>query len=227
MSMVSVFARRIRRTDGSWLSGFFLNGREEIFTRSGVPRRCAWEKSDTAAGPLADDGTFQMKHPLVPALTVCAFLVVLTACDRQVVVVEKAPATPIPEPVAQTKTLETSRLGAAVDAYVRNPSPDHGAAVKTALAKLDGEIAELEEYVTRHDGNARAEASAKLKNLQSYRAAETLRFTAAQAKGAVGVREPADARSGADKVEDSARKVGGSIENAARKTGDAIKDAVR
>jgi hypothetical protein len=167
-----------------------------------------------------------MKLHLLSLLAVGSLLG-FTACDRQVVVVEKAPATPLPEPVAQTKTLETARLGGAVDAYEREPSAANGAAVKTALAKLDGEIAELEEYVTKHDGDARAKAEAKLKNLQSYRAAETLRFTAARAKGAVRDREPGDARSGADKVEDSARKVGDSIGNAARKTGDAIKDAVR
>jgi hypothetical protein len=38
--------------------------------------------------------------------------------------------------------------------------------------------------------------------------------------------EPADARTGADKVEDTAQKVGRSIEDAAKKTGDSIKDAL-
>ena len=99
--------------------------------------------------------------------------------------------------------------------------------MKKSLAELDGEIAELQEYVTKHDGDERAKAASKLENLQRYLAAETMRFTAAQAKGAVSGREPADGRSGADKAEDSAKKVGNTIENAAEKTGDAIKDAVR
>ncbi len=166
-----------------------------------------------------------MKHPLVPILAISSLLG-LAACDRQVVVVEK-PSTPIPEPVAQTKTLETSRLGETVDLFEREPTAGNSAAVKKALAELDGEIAELQEYVATHDGDKRVKAAGKLKNLESYRAAETLRFTAAQAKAPLSNREPVDTRSGAEKAEDSAKKVGNSIEDAARKTGDAIKDAVR
>ena len=153
--------------------------------------------------------------------------VVLASCDRQVVIVEKVPATPVPIPTTSTKTRETSRLGEAINVFERDPSAANQAAVKKALADLDGEIAELQEYIAKHDGSQRAEAAAKLQNLQSYRAAETVRFTAAQAKGALGIREPADARTGADKAGDTAKKVGNTIEDAARKTGDAIKDVVR
>ncbi len=170
-----------------------------------------------------------MKNHFLPCVALASCLAI-TGCERKVIVVERAPATPvapIPKPVTATKTLETSRLRAAIDVFERDPSAGNQASVKKALAELDGEIAELQEYVAKHDGDARAEAAAKLQNLQTYRAAETVRFTAAQAKGAVGIREPADARTGADKVEDSAKKVGNTIEDAARKTGDAIKDVVR
>jgi hypothetical protein len=167
-----------------------------------------------------------MKPPLLPLLALGSVLG-FAACDRQIVVVEKAPATPLPEPVARTKTLETSRLGSAVDDFEREPSAARRATVKKAFAELDGEIAELQEYIAKHGGEERAKAAAKLQNLQSYRAAESARFTAAEAKGTASDREPADARSGTEKVEDSARKAGNAIEDAAKKTGDAIKDAVR
>lgn len=164
-----------------------------------------------------------------PTLLVCALAATFAfnGCERKTVVVEVAPTTPIPEPVAKTKTLETSRLGSAVDAYEREPSAKSQASVKEALAKLDGEIAELEELVAKRSGSDRQEAAAKLKNLQAYRTAETLRFTAAQAKAPLTAPASADARTGADKAEDTAKRVGNSIEDAARKTGDAVKDAVR
>jgi len=152
--------------------------------------------------------------------------VVLMGCERKIVVVEP-PIPPAEKPASKTKTLETSRLGAAVDSYERNSSAANHAAVKKALADLDGEIAELEELVAKRTGEGRAEAAAKLKNLQTYRAAEVMRFTTAQAKAPLSPAEPADARSGAQKIEDTAKDVGKSIEDAARKTGDAVKDAVR
>lgn len=148
-------------------------------------------------------------------------------CDRKPVVIEVSSATPVADPVAKTKTLETTKLGEAVDAYERNATVENGAVVKTALAKLDGEIAELEEYVGLHTGDQRAEASAKLKNMQAYRAAESARFAAAQAKAPVSRSVPADARTGSEKLEDSARRAGDAIEDAAKKVGDAGKDAVR
>ncbi|MEP6668109.1 MAG: hypothetical protein ABJF10_03095 [Chthoniobacter sp.] len=166
-----------------------------------------------------------MKHPLLPVLALAA-LVSLGACERKVAVVETVPATPIPEPVAQTKTLETTRLGAAVDDYQREPTAAHKAEVNKTLARLDEEIAELQEYVAKHDGDARAKAAAKLENMQSYRAAEALRFTAAQAGTPIEAARPADDRTGADKARDAAQKVGESVQEGARKAGDAIKDAV-
>lgn len=148
-------------------------------------------------------------------------------CERKTVVVRIEPPAPLAEPVAKTRTLETSRLGSAVDSYDREPTAGNHAVVKKALAELDGEIAELEALVAKRSGSSREEAAVKLKNLQTYRAAEVMRFTVAQAKAPLTARPPVDGRSGADKVEDTAKRVGNSIEDAARKTGDAIKDAVR
>ncbi len=147
-------------------------------------------------------------------------------CERRVVVVETAP-TPASDPVARTETLETSRLGAAVDAFERTPTSENRAAAKKAFAELDGEIAELEEDVAKRTGSEREEAAIKLRNLQAYRTAQTTRFTAAEGKApAVPPSEP-DARTGAEKLENAAERIGDKLEDAARKAGDAIDDAGR
>ncbi len=151
----------------------------------------------------------------------------VAGCERKAVVIELPPATPTPDPVAKTKTRETSRLGEAVDAYERQPDAGNQAAVKKALADLDGEIAELEGLVARRSGGEREEAAVKLRNLQAYRAGEVTRFNAAQVKAPLTPPASADGRSGAEELEDTARRVGNSVEDAARKAGDAIKDAVR
>lgn len=174
-------------------------------------------------GPSFDQS---MTRRILSSLAIAA-AVTLMGCERKTVVVEVAPATPVVEPVAKTKTLETARLGAAVDAYERTPSAENHADVKKAFAELDGELAELEGLVAKRTGVEREEAAGKLRNLQGYRIAETARFTAAQAKSPLDVRPAADARSGAEKVEDGAKRVGNSIEDAAKKTGDAIRDVVR
>lgn len=160
------------------------------------------------------------------ALFAVAGALAIAGCERKTVVVEVAPATPTADPVARTKTLETSRLGAAVDAFERQPGAENHASVKLALAELDGEIAELEALVAQRTGGEREEAAVKLRNLQTYRAAELARFTVAQAAAPLA---PAsrDGRTGVEKVEDTAKRVGNSVEDAARKTGDAIKDAAR
>lgn len=153
-------------------------------------------------------------------------LLTIAACERKIVVIEVPPATPAAEPVAKTKTLETARLGEAVDAYERNPTAENMADAKKAFAKLDGEIAELEAYIAKHSGSERAEAPAKHQNLTAYRTAETARFTTAQAKAPL-TRTAPEAPTGAEKVENSARRVGNAIEDAAKDVGDAVKDAVR
>ena len=167
-----------------------------------------------------------MKIPTLSVIAVAAAFSTL-GCERKAVVIEIPPATPGEEPVAKTRTLETSRLGSSVDAYEREPSAENHAGVKKALTDLDGEIAELETLVAKRIGSGREEAAVKLKNLQTYRAAELARFTAAQVKAPLAVPASRDGRTGADKVEDSAKRAGQTIEDAARKTGDAIKDAVR
>lgn len=162
----------------------------------------------------------------------CASLVlaILTfaACERKTVVVIEQPATPAPEPIARTTTAETIRLATAVDAFEREATSANAAAVNTALAKLDGEIAELQQRVATGNGHAREEAAAKLRNLQEYRAAELARFAAAQLRtnaGAEKVENPA--RGTGDKLENEARKAGDAVEDAARKTGNALEDLVR
>ena len=161
------------------------------------------------------------------SLLALASVFTVAGCERKTVVVQIEPPAPLAEPVAKTRTLETSRLGSAVDSFDREPSDANHAVVKKALAELDGEIAELEELVAKRTGSSREEAAVKLKNLQAYRAAEVTRFTVAQAKAPLTTPGPVDARSGADKVEDTAKRVGNSIEDAAQKAGDVIKDAVR
>lgn len=165
----------------------------------------------------------------VASAVLATSILTLVACERKTVVIEIPPATPIPlaEPVARTKTMETARLGEAVDAYQRNPTAENLADAKKAFAKLDGEIAELEAYVAKHSGSERAEAAAKRQNLTAYRTTETARLTAAQAKAPLTPTTPADGRTGAEKLEDSARRVGNTVEGAAKTAGDAIKDAVR
>ena len=156
-----------------------------------------------------------------------AALLCTLGCERKSDVVELPPATPAADPVARTKTIETSRLGAAVDSYEREPSPTNHAEVKKALADLDGEIAELEALVAKRSGGEREDAAIKLKNLQIYRAGEVARFTAAQAEPPLPGTTPRGGRTGAEKAEEATRRVGNAVEDAARKTGDAIKDAVR
>jgi len=164
---------------------------------------------------------------LLSILTVAA-AVSFVGCERKTIVIE-VPTTPVPEhPESKTKTLETARLGGAIDAYAQAPNAQNDAAVQKALAELDGEIAELKELVAKRSGESQAEAEAKLRNLQQYRTTETVRFAALQAKAGVTPSvPPVDARSGGEKVEDTARKVGNTIEDAAKKVGDTVKDAVR
>jgi hypothetical protein len=167
-----------------------------------------------------------MKAQLLPAFLVTIALA-HSGCERKPVVVELPPATPVVEVVPKTKTLETMKLGMAVDNYEREPTTEHAADVKKALADLDGEIAELEALVAKRTGTEREEAAAKLRNLQAYRTAELARFTLAQAKPGAVVPEPRDGRTGAEKVEDAARRTGEAVGDAARKTGDAVEDAAR
>ena len=158
-------------------------------------------------------------------LTILA--VPFVGCERKTVVVMEQPAPPLTEPAARTTTLETSKLGAAIDAYERGPTEEHRADVRKAFAKLDAEIAELEALVAQRTGTPRDEAATKMRNLQAYRAAETARFTALQAMVVAGVQTEGDARTGAEKVEDGAKRVGRTLEDAAKRAGEAVKDVDR
>jgi hypothetical protein len=165
-----------------------------------------------------------MKHfPILGVLAV-AFLA-LAACDRNSSTLAPA-GTPIPEPVAKTKTLETSRLADEIDRYDREPTAENAASVKKALASIDGEIAELQGSVAR-GGDGQAEAAAKVRNLESYRETQAARFAAMQAKSGAHTTSPApDGRSGSDKAEAAAREAGVKIEEGARKAGNAVGNAL-
>ena len=162
----------------------------------------------------------QSKHVL-------AFIVAIAfgACDRKPVVVEpQSNETSSVEPIARTETFETARLDNAIDDFEKTPSAENSAAVKAAMAELDGEIAELEARVARASGGERDEAALKLRNLQTYRAAEQLRFTKAQTRSGAPPPPPAD-RS-AESAEDRARKIGDAAEESAAKAADALKDTL-
>lgn len=145
-------------------------------------------------------------------------------------------ATPIPEPVAKTNTLETRRLGGAIDAYEQMPNAVTSSAVKKTMADLDGEIAELEARAAKTSGSEKDEAEMKRRNLTEYRDTQKARFELLQVKGSVGVaREPAtDARSAEQKARDAAKDVGDKVEAGAKRAGDTLekagqnaKDAIR
>ena len=99
------------------------------------------------------------------------------ACERKTATVELTlpvePTVQPAEPVAKTSTFETSRLGDAIDTFEKVPTVENQSSVKLAFAKLDGEIAEMQDRVVKTNGQDRAEASAKLNNLQTYRDAES------------------------------------------------------
>jgi hypothetical protein len=163
-----------------------------------------------------------MKFARTLTTTAAGAFLALSACEkRTVVVVEK----PTSEPVAQTKTLETSALKSAIDAYEQSPTPERAAEVRKAFAELDGEIAELQGHIARKTGSEQAEAAQKLANLSAYREAEAKRFE--KAGGSTTRVIVIDPRAGVEKVEDAARKTGEALKDAAKETRDAIRDAVR
>jgi hypothetical protein len=180
---------------------------------------------DTPFAGLGGD-TQVMKAQLFPVFLV-GLAFATSGCERKPTVVEPSPSTPVLDVEPKTKTLETMKLGRAVDVYEREPTTEHAADVKKALADLDGEIAELEALVAKRSGAEREEAAVKLRNLQTYRATQVMRFNVAQAKPGIPAPEERNGRTGAEKVEDAARRAGQSIEDAAKKTGDAVEDAAR
>lgn len=146
----------------------------------------------------------------------------LTACQRRPVT-EDSPAKPA-APSAETTTLETGRLGAAIDALAKTSNGENRSAVNLALAELDSEIAELQSLVLKAGGSDRAEASVKLDNLKRYRAEEMARLANLETATPFGS-PPPDSRSGSQKLEDAAENAGDKLEEGAEKVGDAIQDA--
>jgi len=138
--------------------------------------------------------------------TGASLLVLFSACEEK-------PPQAVEKPTPQTTNLETSRLGSAIDTYARTPSAENAADVDRAFAELGGEIAELDQQVTKVSGAEATEARTKADNLRTYRDKERLRYTEVQA------------RVQTEKIQSGARDVGDKIEDAARKTGEGIKDA--
>jgi len=140
-----------------------------------------------------------------PYVLLCALTVLLPACDRK----------PVAEkPVAATATLETTRLGESIDLYISHPTAEQAAIVDKSFAELDGEIAELDQRVTRTSGSERDEAQAKAADLKAYRAREQIRFTDAKAL--------VQTQAAADKAKSAGQKIGEGAKDAA----DAVKEGV-
>jgi len=132
-----------------------------------------------------------------------------------------------PEPIAATKTFETSRLGRAIDTYVMEPTPLNDAAVEKAFADIAVEVAKLRERVEKTIGTDRDEALLKAQNLTDYRNAEGLRFEKAKATATRELNTPVDSRSAAQKIKDGTKDVVNSVEGAAKNTGNAIEHATK
>ena len=160
-----------------------------------------------------------------PLLSIALVSLFAAGCNRQSrVIIETPPPAPTPLPVARTETFETKALGRAIDAFEHTPSTVQSARVKKALAEMDGEIAELVEYVAKKTGDGRAEAARKLADLRAYRDAEYTRFLRLEAQ------MPPQERLGAEppvheRGEGVAEKIGEKIDKAARKVEEGVKDA--
>lgn len=142
-----------------------------------------------------------------PYLILLPTVLFFTACERE-------------QPSAQTpttavQTAETSGLDEAVDAYLQSPTEANEAAADRAFAKLDSEIAELDQRAADTSGDAQREARAKASELKSYRNQQATRMTEARAR--------AGARSVGDAVRDAGEAVGDAVGDAA----DKVRDAVR
>ena len=158
-------------------------------------------------------------------LTITVAAVLAAGCNRQPrVIVEVAPPAPTPLPVARTVTFETRALGREIDTFEQTPSTVHRARVQKAFAEIDGEIAELVEYVAKKTGDGRAEAARKLANLRTYREAEHARFLRLEAKAPLP--EPiVTGLPARPRGEGTAERIGESIDKAARKVEESVKDA--
>lgn len=159
-------------------------------------------------------------------LSVAAAGLLVVGCRRETrIIIETTPPAPTPLAVARTDTFETRALGREIDTFERTPSMVQSARVKKAFAELDGEIAELVEYVAKKTGDGRAEAARKLADLRAYRGAENARFLRLDAQIPREVRVDAETTESARR-EGVAEKIGGKIDDAAKKVEEGVKDVV-
>jgi len=157
-----------------------------------------------------------MKNLNLVSIISVSVLLILSACEK------KPDATVVEKPFPESVSLETSRLGTAIDLYIKNPSSEHAAVVEGAFVRLDEEIAELDQRVPQSTGASRPEAQAKAANLREYRGKERVRFVAAQAQGRINDAKTTTTESG-EKAQQAARDTGESVKDAA----DAVKEGVR
>lgn len=108
----------------------------------------------------------------------------LVGCQRQ----EPTKEASTPQPSGQTedkKEQEPSRLAEAIDAYTQAQNPENDAAVRKAMAQVDGEMAELEDLVAKRHGRDREKVAARMRKLEAYRSEQITRFAAVQAGSAL------------------------------------------
>ncbi len=129
------------------------------------------------------------------------------------------------KPTAETANVETTRLGSAIDTYIRTPNNSQSASVDEAFAELDGEIAELDRQVAGASGEQRSEAKAKADNLREYRDKERVRYTEAQARARAQAVKEETAKLG-DRVEEGAKRAGEGVKDAAEAVKDSAENAV-
>jgi Skp family chaperone for outer membrane proteins len=145
----------------------------------------------------------------LPSLALCAGISLFAACEKKPQVVEK--------PTPSLANVETARLGVAIDAYVASPTDSQAASVEKAFAELDGEIAELDQRVTKTSGADREEAQTKSTQLHTYRDKEMARYTEAKARAKTQA-TGAKVETAVDKIEDVAKEAGNAVKEAADKT---------
>ena len=157
----------------------------------------------------------------IRTLSLLAFAasVALPGCQRKTAGIDAASGTPTSSPVAGFKVHEPNRLGAAVDAYAQLQNPENDLAVRTAMADVDNEIAELEDLLAKRHGRDREKVAKKMKHLQISRSQETTRF--AEIQSGTSLTPPAPpARPDAGKMENG-------VTHAGNAPGDAAGDVVR
>lgn len=121
-----------------------------------------------------------MSFRVLSVFAVLAAVAGLTACHRKTEVAIVAAPSPADDP--QKPAEEDTRLTKAVNAYAAEQNAENDAAVRKAMADVDGEITALEELVAKRHGKERDKVATKLRRLEARRSEETTRFAAVQAK---------------------------------------------